>query len=113
MKKLIPFIILLVVGCLFWKSVRSLVERCAAPSYSTCEKCGRPWKFVKEYTIWYNDRFGTFAVCEECWNNSTLAELKEYYTDVYKDQLRQDMPDDHYVELMDSVESEFKRTHLK
>lgn len=56
------------------------------PGYSYCEKCGLPWNWCKSKIVDTSKNSGTFATCDICWNNSTLQQLKQYYTNVYKKQ---------------------------
>jgi hypothetical protein len=112
MKTLVFFTFCFAIFCIIhWKWFRAGIEQWCALGYSTCEKCDRPWKFVNGHSIMYNDYQGTFAVCDECWANSTLDELKKYYTEVYQMQLKQGMKDDHYKALINSVEKNFNHDH--
>lgn len=110
MKKLLLLSIVFVVGCIEWKWIRAIAEQLIAPGYSTCKKCHRPWKFVEGHDVYYAFGRGMFAVCEECWQHSTLPELKKYYGDVQKRWVTEGSNCD-YNALMDSVETNFKRTH--
>ncbi len=85
-------------------------------NYSYCEKCGLPWNWCKSKSIYYSENSGTFATCDVCWNNSTLPELKQHYTNVYRMQARSlygtDYKIDHTLEhLLQCVEAEYLRTH--
>lgn len=53
------------------------------PSFSTCGICGLPWSVCKPKFIELNDSFGTFSVCEHCWNKATLSELMKVHTKTY------------------------------
>ena len=94
------------------------------PNKTYCEKCGLPWNWCKSKTVKYSEHSGTFATCDVCWNNSTLTELKQYYTNVYRMQVRTaveyhlfyygtDYKIDHTLEhLLQCVEAEYLRTHV-
>ena len=56
----------------------------ANPDLSTCSKCGLPWNCCKHKSVLTSGHEATFATCDVCWDNSTLKELKGYYTEVYK-----------------------------
>ncbi|MFA4972956.1 MAG: hypothetical protein WC683_10100 [bacterium] len=55
------------------------VAQVIAPSFSHCEHCGLPWKFVDEHTIWYgDDGWGYFVVCEQCWRSVSREDMMRY-----------------------------------
>lgn len=54
------------------------------PGYSYCSKCGKPWNHCKPKAIRTSPTRGTFATCQKCWDNSTLDQLKVYYTGTYQ-----------------------------
>jgi hypothetical protein len=86
------------------------------PNYSHCRKCGLPWNFCKLKAVNYSENSGTFATCDVCWNNSTLNELKYYYTNVYKKQKTSLYGTKHKMEhtcehLLKCVELEYNKTH--
>jgi len=90
--------------------------RLFSPGFSHCKKCGLPWNFCKEKTVWYSDSSGTFATCDVCWDNSTLNELQCYYAAVYTRQkislYSTDYEMDHTCKhLLDCVEKEYNKTH--
>lgn len=64
------------------------VLRYLNPNYSYCSKCGLPWNWCRSKSVKYNDCSFTFATCDYCWENSTLGELKQYYTETYRMQQR-------------------------
>jgi hypothetical protein len=64
-------------------TIKATILRALNPGYSYCEKCKMPWNHVKSKSVRWSETNATFATCQECWDNSTLEELKEYYTDVY------------------------------
>lgn len=85
------------------------------PGYSYCSKCGKPWNHCKSKAVMTSPTGGTFATCQKCWDNSTLDQLKVYYTDTYHKQER--MATDaneklnHSLEhLLECVEKEYYRT---
>lgn len=93
------------------------ILRFFSPNYSYCEKCGLPWNWCKRKTVKYSEDSGTFATCDVCWNESTLQELKQYYTNVYRKQVRSlygtDYKIGHTLEhLLKCVEAEYFRTHV-
>lgn len=86
--------------------------RDAFPEYSFCKKCGKPWNTVKSKSVLYNKNIGTFATCVDCWNNSTLEELKGYFAVVYHEQafesFERGLKMNHTLEhLLSCVENEF------
>lgn len=61
-------------------SLRATVERALAPGYSTCLRCGRPWKFVAGHITDYAPGRGCFPLCESCWAElETPAQRLPYY----------------------------------
>jgi len=94
------------------------VLRFLNPSYSYCAKCGLPWNWCKSKSIMTSEYKGTFATCDICWDNSTLPELKQYYTNVYRMQVKSlfgtNYKIDHTLEhLLQCVEIEYLRTHIE
>lgn len=80
---------------------------------SYCERCGKPWSHCEGRTVMTSKHYGTFAVCKDCWSASTLAELKIFYTAVYRDQA-QFSPDhvEHSLDhLLACVEAEYQKEH--
>lgn len=97
-------------------SVIPHILRLLNPCYSYCEKCGLPWNWCKEKTVYYSEHSGTFATCDICWNNSTLSELKQYYTNVYNKQCIDidgtEYKMEHTLEhLLKCVETEYNKTN--
>jgi hypothetical protein len=94
----------------------SAVIRFFYPKYSSCEKCGLTWNLCKSKSVQTTERDGTFATCDKCWKQSTLSELKRYYTKVYKMQERSlrftEYKMEHSLEhLLNCVEQEYDRTN--
>ena len=81
-------------------------ERRLFPTLGTCLKCGRPWNCCDGYSVMYDDVTGMFALCVDCWKDSSIPERKSYYTKCYRDQVRQGMKDDHLDAVMKAVEKE-------
>ncbi|WP_284459534.1 hypothetical protein [Chryseobacterium sp.] len=82
------------------------------PSYSFCRCCGKPWNLVKSKSVETSKGCGTFATCVDCWNTSSLDELKQYYAEVYINQKESLVGTKHKMEhslehLLFSVEKEF------
>lgn len=65
------------------------ILRLLSPGFGYCECCGLPWNFCETKAVYYSETSGTFSTCDVCWNNSTLDELKKYYTNVYNKQKEQ------------------------
>ena len=80
------------------------------PHLSYCSKCKLPWNWCNSKSVMYSKHSGTFATCDYCWDNSTLEELKKYYTEVYKMQEKQASLDHTLEHLLKSVEKEFYYT---
>lgn len=57
--------------------------RKANPNYSYCGKCGFPWNHCEARSVMHSKTTGTFATCKQCWENSSIDELKAYYTATY------------------------------
>lgn len=92
------------------------VLRYLHPNFSYCSKCGLPWNWCKSKTVMHSKDSGTFATCQYCWDNSTLVELKQYYTHTYRKQQRSLFGTEHKMEhtlehLLKCVEIEYERTH--
>jgi len=51
--------------------------------YGSCEKCGRGWNICKGYGVAHTSSTGSFALCEDCWNNSTVDERVMYWKIAY------------------------------
>lgn len=84
----------------------------ANPNLSTCKKCGLPWNCCKHKSVQTSSHKGTFATCDVCWDNSTINELKGYYTNTYKMQERSASEAGYNMEhtlehLLNCVEKEF------
>lgn len=98
------------------RSVMPRVLRYLNPNYSYCSKCGLPWNWCKSKSVMYNSHSGTFATCQYCWDNSTVEELKQYYTETYRMQQRSLLGTQYRMEhtlehLLKCVEAEYERTH--
>lgn len=85
--------------------------RFSNPGYGTCGKCGLPWNHCEAKIIDWSESMGTFALCDHCWNDSSLAERKRYYWDCYFNQVALGMEDDHLCELMHAIEKESNETN--
>ena len=103
-----------------WKRTKlvSSILRLINPGYSYCEKCGLPWNHCQNKTVRIHECQGTFSTCDVCWNNSTLEELKGYYTKVYLEQkmlaIRHGYEMEHSLEhLLNCVEAEYLKTRVK
>lgn len=104
------------------QKLQSTILRALNPDYSYCEKCKMPWNHVESKAVITrsdeNGTSGTFATCKKCWDNSSLEELKQYYTNVYYRQEqslrgnRWGYQMSHTLEhLLDCVEKEYNKTH--
>jgi len=88
------------------------------PQYSSCEKCGLTWNLCKSKSVKTTERDGTFATCDKCWEQSSLSEIKKYYTKVYKMQENSlrftEYSMKHTLEhLLNCVELEYARTNSR
>lgn len=83
------------------------------PQYSTCCVCGLPWNCCEHKTIKVSKSTGIFAVCTYCWNNSTLADLKTYYGQLWQEhrQISGNSLNYSLLDVLDAVEEEYKRTN--
>ena len=93
--------------------------RCLYPNWSYCKKCGLPYSCCTEKSVMYSEHSGTFATCDICWDNSTLEELKIYYTIVFNNHrlsaIKSGYEMDHSLDqLLNSVEKEYysTRSHI-
>lgn len=59
---------------LIFQRIRGILEQTTAPSYGTCKRCWRPWKYVKPHSVETGPGSGYFEYCEDCW--SQLSETK-------------------------------------
>ncbi len=78
------------------------------PCLSYCRKCGTPWNYCENKTVMITEKHGKFAVCQECWEDSTIEELQAYYRTVYYNQESQsDGKMEHSLEmLLEAVKKE-------
>ncbi len=53
-----------------------------ALGYSSCQRCGIPWKFTKSHSTRYNETKGCFPLCEDCWKELTPKERFPFYMDL-------------------------------
>lgn len=60
--------------------VSVVIEQILAPSYSTCGKCKRPWKYIQSHCTNYTKSRGMFPLCENCWTElETPLRRMPYY----------------------------------
>ncbi len=59
--------------------VGAFVERTLSPSYGTCFKCNRPWRFVEYHITDYTPSHGMFSLCEKCWQSLSPRGRLPYY----------------------------------
>jgi len=57
------------------------ILRLVEPGYSYCSRCHYPWKYAKDHSCYYDNGRSHFALCEKCWNKTTLSEKIDYYTE--------------------------------
>jgi hypothetical protein len=98
--------------------VVSSILRSLNLGYSHCEKCGLPWNHCKNKTVMYTDYCGIFATCDVCWDNSSLEEIKKYYTQVYNGHKRSSLQHGYEMDytldqLLDCVKMEYYKTHTQ
>lgn len=65
------------------------LERAANPHLGTCQRCERPWiAGVKPRSVVYvfkdEHAEGCFALCTDCWDETTLAERVAYWAEAYR-----------------------------
>jgi len=95
------------------KQARSELLRVHNPNYSYCGICKFPWNYCEHRIVQTSITSGTFATCKECWDRSTLTELKAVYTETYNEQVS-GLPDgfemQHTLEhLLSCVERDFNQ----
>lgn len=88
--------------------------RDANPGYSYCHKCGKPWNLTKSKHVPTSENAGSFATCQECWDSSTLDELKQYYAEMYIGQKESLIGTKYQMEhslqhLLDCVQKEYNK----
>ena len=87
------------------------ILRLFSPGYGYCFKCGLPWNHCKSKDVYLSESEGAYATCDVCWNNSTLEELKSYYTESYRQYwLDGGHPLKH---ILKCVEEEYNKTRVK
>lgn len=58
------------------------------PLYSSCLRCGMPWRITKPHSTMVNERGGCFPLCEACWKDLAPAERVKYYKKLYDSWLK-------------------------
>jgi len=67
-------------------AARAARERLAAPSYGTCHRCRRPWKFVEGHTTQFSPIAGCFPLCEKCWHDLKMPQTRwPYYHELIEE----------------------------
>lgn len=87
------------------------------PNYSRCQKCGLPWNWCESKIVKHAENWGVFATCQICWDNSTLEQLKKYYTQNYYKYAKLLADSGYEVECslehtLQCVEDEYLRTRI-
>lgn len=80
------------------------------PNQSYCVCCGVPWDYCESKAVKTDEHSGTFATCVECWEKSTLNDLKIYYKVVYRNQTEFGKMPHTLHHLLNCVEVEYNRT---
>lgn len=65
------------------KKLKSTILRVLNPDFGCCQRCKMPWRFCEIKSVYTIDNKSTFATCRECWDSSSLEDLKIYYSKVY------------------------------
>lgn len=66
-------------------SLRARLEQILHPGYSTCGRCERPWATVKPHDTPYGPNRGCFPLCEVCWTELAIPELRwPYYVRLWE-----------------------------
>ncbi len=55
------------------------LQQFMALGYSTCECCGRPWRYAEEHTTYFSASTGCFPLCETCWKAMTPPQRVAFY----------------------------------
>lgn len=68
-----------------WGAMQSRLRN---PGYSWCYRCGYTWRdrpghTVNYYTDPHGSIWGIFALCEQCWDQTTPAQRAAFYTRDY------------------------------
>lgn len=53
------------------------------PGFSWCRKCKTSWDKVSGHAVDVTPTRGHFALCELCWQESSIEERVEYYRDSF------------------------------
>lgn len=70
-----------------------------------CTKCKKSWKYVKWVDVSYSDGSGCFALCTECWENSSVEDRKMYYMDLICSWKGAEITAEKITTLCDNIES--------
>lgn len=66
-----------------------VISQMEKPNLSYCKRCWNVWSTnCSGRTVMTSESSGTFAVCKDCWKESSLEELKVYFTITYLAQLK-------------------------
>lgn len=57
------------------------------PGWGTCRNCGDSWDHVPGHETQYNERYGCFTLCEECWKQLCPVARLPYYRKMYENWL--------------------------
>lgn len=63
-----------------------------APGYSWCVRCKTAWRFIEEQSVYYKQGRGCFALCVECWNETTEEERVRAHMEMMARYWYQDKP---------------------
>lgn len=88
--------------------IKAYLYRKANPGVGYCSKCKYPWTMVEGKDISPNDHSGCFPVCEDCFKDSELDELKVYYMGWYDTKTRGDIGFSR-AEMLKEVEKQWKK----
>ena len=61
------------------RRIRGWFEQKVAWGYSSCDSCGRPWKFAPLHSTRYSECHGCFVLCEHCWTEMSVEERRPAY----------------------------------
>lgn len=82
-------------------SLRARIEQHQEPTSGTCERCKRPWRFVRDHSTWFYKRedlkpgqaapawagpmvaVGVGVLCEKCWSALTPWQRLPFYRQLW------------------------------
>jgi len=69
---------------LFFKRIFGYISEKINPGFSSCSRCRITWNWNKAcgHSVHYSPSSAVFAICETCWNETTMEEKFYYYNKI-------------------------------